>query len=566
MVMMCLVGLAGCTAPDAPTHDEAAFVENGTAWRFSKLVGPAGPIPQGGEMGTLVGGLSVADADGDGRMDIVVADGQGVMLYRNQGDSMNGVRVPLMLDDGQQARSTLVADLDGDGWKDLFVVTTSGPDRLLRGGPTGVTDVSTAAGITLPSAGSAAAAADVDGDGDLDIVVGNYGREADGYEGGPEILVSAENGARNLLYLSNGNGTYTEAGAAAGLTATRWTWALAFCDYDRDGDPDLYVSNDFGYDSLYRNDGTGHFEDVAMASGVVSNRHGMGITWVDADLDGWMDAYTSNIFVDGTRVPALWGNNLFINQRDGTFADEADIRGVDDGLWAWGQTAFDADNDGDQDLMVVNGFATRDGADPYYDFMPTLQPRHPGESPPVPGFIYNATHQMVFPGAPQAPLSLASNQPSRAFENRGDGTFVERAGAWGLDEPNDGRAVVAVDIDRDGDLDLVATAYGRTPLLFENRLGGASIIIEPVGMGGNLEAVGTVVTADVNGRLLVRERALGQGFLSQEGPELHFGLGDAATANIEVHWPGGDVFQFPNVAAGRYTVSQATGELVPAEG
>jgi hypothetical protein len=157
----------------------------------------------------------------------------------------------------------------------------------------------------------------------------------------------------------------------------RFSTAAAWIDYDNDGDPDLFVTNDFGRNNLYRNDG-GKFKDVGPQAGVSEPAAGMGVSFGDIDLDGDLDAYVSNMFSSaGRRVtyqerfqPAIaaaekagmqrmsWGNTLLVNQGDGRFVDRAAEAGVQVGRWAWGAVLRDLNNDGLDDVVCPNGFLT----------------------------------------------------------------------------------------------------------------------------------------------------------------------------------------------------------------
>jgi len=160
----------------------------------------------------------------------------------------------------------------------------------------------------------------------------------------------------------------------------RFSFACAWEDYDNDGDQDLYVANDFGRNNLYRNDisVSGKFLDVAASLGAEDLSAGMSITWGDANRDGRMDAYVSNMFSSaGNRIAYqrqylpnqqstmrrqmqrhARGNTLFANKGDGTFQDMTMSSGTNMGRWAWGSNFIDLNNDGWEDLLVANGMVT----------------------------------------------------------------------------------------------------------------------------------------------------------------------------------------------------------------
>jgi hypothetical protein len=159
----------------------------------------------------------------------------------------------------------------------------------------------------------------------------------------------------------------------------RFSFAASWEDYDNDGDLDLYVANDYGRNSLYRND-RGTFRDVAASAGVEDISAGMSVSWGDVNNDGWMDLYVANMFSSagnrvtyqrrflpsadaGTRADYqrhARGNSLFVNAGDGTFRDVSESAGVTMGRWAWGSPFADLNHDGLQDIVVANGFLTQE--------------------------------------------------------------------------------------------------------------------------------------------------------------------------------------------------------------
>ena len=249
-------------------------------------------------------GIAVGDVDGDGREDIYVCDAGSLpnQLYLQQAD---GTAREVAAESGvawlEDSRSALLIDLDNDGDQDLVVATIAmivfaendGAGKfVLRGGHPGA---------PYPFSLSAA---DFDSDGDLDLYTCVYSAGDDslsgkrGFEAGSPIPFNdADNGGRNLLLANLGSFRFADVTEQVGLgqNTTRWSFAAAWEDFDRDGDPDLYVANDFGRNSLYRNDG-GRFTDIAAASGVEDMAAGMSVAWGDYNRDGEADLYVGNMF------------------------------------------------------------------------------------------------------------------------------------------------------------------------------------------------------------------------------------------------------------------------------
>ncbi len=226
--------------------------------------------------------------------------------------------------------------------------------------------------MAYPAQGFSAVAADVDQDGWSDIYVTSYNQYGTVM---PNSWSRATNGTPNLLFVNRGDGTFTEQAESRGVADGRWSYAASFADLDEDGDQDLYVANDFGENGYYRNEG-GYFTDRAEEVGLLDPGNGMGVSVGDFDNDGRLDLHVSNmsstagnrilsrLFPDGvkqldeTRVlnKLAAGNTLFRNLGSGSFEDASQAAGPFGAGWAFGGGFVDFDNDGWQDLHAPNGF------------------------------------------------------------------------------------------------------------------------------------------------------------------------------------------------------------------
>ena len=328
-------------------------------------------------------GLVVGDVNGDGRDDLYICEPGSLpnrLLIQQQDGTVKDVSAAAGVDWLDQTRSALLVDLDNDGDQDL-VVALSGAILFMENDGTGRFHLR-AKSKDAPAA-HAMAAADFDLDGRLDIYACSYFKEsyaADEYR----VAVpyhNATNGGRNVLLRNVGNWRFKNVTSDVGLDQAnnRWSLAAAWEDYDNDGDSDLYIANDFGRNCLYRND-RGKFSNAAAAAGVEDVGSGMSVAWGDYNRDGWMDLYVSNMFsAAGSRITSQQkfkpgidpgeraifqrmakGNSLFLNVGDGTFRDVSREAGVAMARWAWGAPFADINNDGWEDLIVANGFITRD--------------------------------------------------------------------------------------------------------------------------------------------------------------------------------------------------------------
>ncbi len=357
------------------------------------------------------GGVSAVDYNNDGKPDIFFADGKRSRLYRNDGTDSSGrihftdVTQESGLDGIDQAAAGIFADVDNDGYQDLFVSRylaplkfyhNNGPDKQ---GKVTFSDWSAKMGFDPRDPKSTAPAVsacflDYDRDGYVDLYVGLYG---DAFHDVPRLPFYAQNGGANRLYHNDGGKGFTDATAKSGTGDTGWTLAVAAADYDNDGYPDLATANDFGRKNLYHNNHDGTFTEVAKEAGVLDFSGGMGLTWGDFDDDGYLDLYTSNINSNQrwfgedmtvaqymrnvirtkyaiTDLGEYWkvykllgprwrelgkmigeGNRLFHNNGDGTFQQVKDSHTGRAG-WGWSVAFFDYDNDTKLDIYAANGW------------------------------------------------------------------------------------------------------------------------------------------------------------------------------------------------------------------
>jgi hypothetical protein len=333
-------------------------------------------------------GVSIADANGDGLEDIFVCQPDGLpnrfFLQQPDGTLLDHSRES-NLDILDITPSALMVDLDNDNDVDLilshrFTISIFEND--------GAAHFTKRHSIATESRVTGISAADYDHDADLDIHICGYSpisqTSSQDIFANPVPYEDAENGAFNYLFRNDGNFTFTDATAETGMDVknTRFSFTAAWEDYDNDGDQDLYIANDFGRNNLFRNDlipgGKAVFKDVAVELGVEDIAASMSVDWADADNDGRMDLYVSNMWSSaGNRIAFqkqfkttgndekirqiqrhARGNSYFKNQADGKFQDVSEAAGVTMGRWAWGSLFADLNNDGWEDIYVANGFMT----------------------------------------------------------------------------------------------------------------------------------------------------------------------------------------------------------------
>ncbi|MCB9547501.1 MAG: VCBS repeat-containing protein [Myxococcales bacterium] len=330
-----------------------------------------------------VGGLGVVDANGDGFPDLLAWNRRRTLqLFMNDGRG-GFLKKDGLLPATAVGYQQLWLDLDGDGVDELvssellgcahdrgeFGVYRLQGDALQRVGtlPFKLSCVDPGRAIYQHIS-----AADVDGDGRVDLLLAGFGNHLSRRANFNHF--DGRNGERNLLFMNQGGLKFSEEGLDRGLTGTRFSYVTAFFDLDSDGDQDLYVANDFGPNELFTNDGQGRFQRV-LTGPMVENGQSMGLTVADFDGDLDLDLYVSNMYSKaGKRIVPLAqgrlspetfktleglaaGNTLYLREGDGYVEKATDLHVAKAG-WAWGQALFDADNDGDRDLYVVNGMTS----------------------------------------------------------------------------------------------------------------------------------------------------------------------------------------------------------------
>ncbi len=439
-------------------------------------------------------------------------------LFRNRGDGtfVDVTDAAGVANASGYGNGCTAGDYDNDGDDDLYV-TNFGASVLYRNNGDGTfTDVTAKAGVANGLYAASAAWADYDNDGRLDLFVATYvdfTMDDQKYCGNLRknrrsyCHPDAYGGLPDLLYHNEGNGRFKEVAKAAGIWDPNGKGLGAvWFDFDNDGDLDLYVANDATANDFYRNDGNGRFTDLTFLAGVCCSEDGkpesgMGVDAGDADGDGWLDLFVTNLSNET--------NELYHNLKGrGTFSIETYPSGLGEiSLLAtgWGTAFFDYDNDGDLDLVVTNGHPMDDIAE-------------------------------------ESDIITYTQRPF-LFENQGTGIYREVGAETGdyFRAPEAGRGLAISDYDNDGDMDLLFTPNNRKATLLRNDGGNAAghwITLRLVGARVNRDAIGARVTVRAGGRTLTAEVRSASSYLSQNDMRLHFGLGTAARVDgIEIRWP-----------------------------
>jgi hypothetical protein len=491
-------------------------------------------------------GVAFLDYDNDGRLDIFLVNGSSLEgfpqgqaptnhLYRNLGGGrFQDVTREAGLKRSGWGNGVCAADIDNDGFLDLYV-TYWGSHVLYRNNGNGTfTDITVRAGVagTGKEWGSGCTFIDYDRDGYVDLFVTNYqqfdlkvalapGKGSNCEWKGMPVFC----GPRGLpfgkatLYRNRGDGTFEDVAEKAGIRNVEGFYAFTAiaADLNQDGWPDLYVACDSTPSIYFRNNGDGTFTDIATEAGVAFNEHGfeqggMGVAVGDFDNDGKLDLLKTNFAGD---YP-----NLYHNIGRGIFEDVVLKAGlaVNPQYVGWGVGFVDLDNDGWRDVFQVNGHV-----------YPELDRREGNEK---------------------------YRNPRLVYRNLGNGKFedVSSIAGPGVQQKMSSRGAAFGDFDNDGDIDIVIMNMGARPSLLRNDLKSSNhwLKVKLEGTKSNRSAIGATVSVEV-GPFRQADAVLSQSsYISHNDLRLHFGLGKYDRVDrIKVRWPSGSIEEFPGGAADR---------------
>jgi enediyne biosynthesis protein E4 len=475
---------------------------------------------------TMPGGVALLDFNNDGLLDIFLVNAGRMRdpmlppysfdrrdpaywnrLYRqNKDGSFTDVTRQAGLSnagDTNYGMGVAVGDYDNDGYPDIYV-TNFGKNILYHNNGNGTfTDVTAKAGVAAGGWSVSAGFLDYDNDGKLDLFVTRYldwsiGRSKTcGNEKEPSYCPPGEFPAiSNILYHNRGDGTFEDVSVESGIAAKKGHGlGVAFADYDGDGYTDIFVANDVTEQFLFHNNGNGTFTEVGVDAGVALTNSGkkpsgMGVVFQDYDNDGLPDLLVTQL----PHEPYV----VFHNDGRGVFSAqelESGFGALSGQSSGWGVGLEDFDNDGWKDAFIVQGHVI-DNVESYDS---TLHYR-------------------------DTPL-LALNR---------DGHF--KRGDAGTDAAVAGRGAAFGDLNNDGWIDVITTSLGAPPQLYSNRGGKFHwLTITLRGRSSNRDGYGARV--QVNGQ--VRFATATGSYLSSNDKRLHFGLGTAETADVEIRWPSG---------------------------
>ncbi|HEY6243733.1 MAG TPA: CRTAC1 family protein [Pyrinomonadaceae bacterium] len=516
-------------------------------------------------------GAALFDFDNDGDLDVFLVQGNLLESKTKPADTLfpwRGSQPPR----GRLFRNDLTINKDGSR-------------RLL------FTDVTESSGIVANGYGMGVAVGDINNDGLPDLYVTNLGS--------------------NQMYLNKGNGKFVDFTKESGTDDPRWSTSASFFDYDRDGWLDLMIVNyaDFSVTNspncfaattardyctprvfrapgnrLFHNKGNGSFEDVTAAAGIDKEfGHGLGIVTADFNDDGWIDIYVAN---DGDP------NQLWINQKNGTFSNEALLAGAainrnGQAEAGMGVDAGDFDGNGTDDIFVTH---LMDETNTLYTNMSQglFEDRTREAGLGMPGrrftgfgtlffdydndgwldlFIANGAVQLL-PDLVRKKDPFPLGQPNQLFHNTGKGSFVEVTDQAGpeLQLIEVSRGAAFGDIDNDGDTDVLVTNNNGPTRLYLNQIGNQNhwLGLKLTGKSGR-DMLGTQIEVIVSKNNVLRRRARTDGsYLSANDPRVLVGLGNATQVEtVRVRWPDGSGEEWKDLKEDQYiNLKQGSGSVL----
>lgn len=515
------------------------------------------------------GGVAAGDLNNDVLNDLIFSANEGPLkVYLNQGNwKFRDITDQCGMGQvGGWKTGVTLADVNGDGWMDIYISRSGNTTEELRKNLLFInqkdeTFLEQAKKLGIDDAGCSTQAAffDYDLDGDLDLYVLNHPIRRFANFDVAYMKAARDSLAGDRLYRNEGT-TFKAVTLDAGISGNPISFGLgiAILDFNSDGWPDIYVSNDYDEDDyLYINQQNGTFKDQITTILGHTSKFSMGNDAGDINNDGYSDFLTLDMLPeDNKRQKLLKGpdgydhfkmllnhgyyhqymrNMLHLNNQDGTFSEIGQLAGISNTDWSWTPLFADFDLDGWLDLFISNGYM-RDYTN--MDFLNYT----------APDIIRKARE------AGQAPdlFSLVQKMPSSGvhsylFRNKGDLRFEDVTSSWGMGQASLSHGATYADLDNDGDLDLVVNNTNQPAFLWENTAAGKEmhfIRVKLQGNGKNPFGIGAkIVLSAPDGFRQIHENFQSRGFQSAVSQIHCFGIGHRKEMQVTVQWPGGKTQQ-----------------------
>ena len=550
-------------------------------------------------------GIATGDYDNDGDVDIyaVSQDGPNRLFQQTAPWKFQDVTETAGQLDGANLKGTgaAFADVNNDGWLDLYVCNIDGHNMLFINQQDGTfQEQANQRGVDYQGASTMCSFADYDRDGDLDMYLVNnriYSivdekrsiklRLVDGqrqvhpdFKDQYFLLTDPttgerklqEGGQRDLLLQNDGQGNFTEVGQTAGISGFDMGLSATWWDYDNDGWMDLYVANDLkSPDHLYRNQGDGTFRDVIAETVGHTSWFSMGADAADINNDGLMDFMVSDMsstthykqkttmgemgksawFLTMGQPRQFMRNSLYVNSASKRLHEAANLSGLDSTDWSWSVKFGDLDSDMLVDVFVTNGIG-----------------RNMNDSDSNLRFAQLVAKEQHEAAEAQLLEMPPLKEENLVYRNSANLSFQNMSADWGLNHLGVSQGASVVDLDRDGDLDILVNNMNEPLGVFRNDLNHNhnNLLVQLKGQINNRFGLNAKITLVLGDQRLTRFMTSARGFMSADEPTVHFGLGtNESVDQLTIDWPNGYRQSFNNIQANQLvTITEGTsGETKP---
>ncbi|MBN1789338.1 MAG: VCBS repeat-containing protein [Bacteroidales bacterium] len=525
-------------------------------------------------------GVAAGDINNDGLTDLYFTSSQNSnKLYLNRGN----LRFEDITDKagvgghGTWKTGVTMADVNGDGFLDIYVCQVGnyknlqGKNQLfINQGNLTFIEEAAAYGLDFQGFSTQAAFFDYDTDGDLDMYLLNHSVHTSRSYGMFTLRFDQDKRAGDRLFRNDGpkgQRVFTDVTLEAGIFSSQIGYGLGIniCDISNDGFPDIYISNDFHEnDYLYINNGNGTFSERLAEFIAHTTRSSMGNDVGDFNNDGLLDVIVLDMMPNEEKIRRqsasdddyelyeikkahgynhqFTRNNLQLNLGGGMFSEIGLLSGIYATDWSWSPLFCDVDNDGWKDLFITNGIYRRANDLDYLDFLTGGNRYFPEKD------NSNVSDSVLYSRMPLYP------NINFIFRNNGDLTFTNKAKEWGFTSRSYSNGSAYADLDNDGDLDLITNNINEAAYIYRNNVaektGNHFLSVAFKGSGLNTRGTGARVTLYCNGQIQMAEQFATRGFMSASSDVLHFGLGAAEKIDsLIVRWPDRSVQVLKDVPA-----------------
>ncbi|WP_430410427.1 VCBS repeat-containing protein [Kordia sp.] len=503
------------------------------------------------------GGIAVGDINNDGLDDLYFSSNQGSnALYINKGDFKfeDITKKANVSDENGWTTGVSMIDINNDGWLDIYVCKSGSlKNHELRKNKLYInqkdnTFKENAATYGIDHFGFSTQAYffDYDTDGDLDVYLVNHRFDFQNNTNiDARIQQQKEPYNSDQLFRNDGN-HFTNVTRAAGIENKAWGLSASIGDFNNDSLPDIYVANDFlEPDFLYINQGNGTFKDEILTRFKHISANSMGSDFADINNDllpdllvldmlaedhirskenmANMSTENFNAVVNAGYHHQYMSNMLQLNNGDGTYSEIAQLSGIAKTDWSWAPLIADFNNDGYNDVFVTNGIEHDLSNQDFRNKMKTN--------------IQNRKKVSLQEAINMMPSNTLSNY---IFQNNKDISFSNKTKDWGFTTKVNSSGAVYVDLDNDGDLDLVTNNQDEEAQVYKNYSEGNSITFSLVGTDQNKNGIGTTIHVYANGLQQAKTVQLSRGYQSSVTNKLHFGLGEITKVDsVKIYWQDG---------------------------